>query len=100
MLVMPRFWVVGPSDQVARRGPATSLRAQGEAPIIQAELMPLAETYKELARQIQVEELAVEEDNQGRDAPTLEVVIKAAGPLMYGQLEGLGVLPRKVVAPP
>ena len=33
----------------------------------------------------------MEEARQGRDAPTLEVVMEAAGPLTCGQLEGLGV---------
>ena len=35
--VMPRFWAGGPSDQVARREPATSMRARGKVPAIQAE---------------------------------------------------------------
>ena len=35
--------------------------------------------------------MAVEEARQGKDAATLEVVVEAAGPLMHGQLEGLGV---------
>ena len=33
----------------------------------------------------------MEEARQGRDAATLEVVMEAAGPLTYSQLEGLGV---------
>ena len=39
---------------------------------------------KELACQLQAEEVAVEEARQGRDAATLEVVMEAAGPLSYG----------------
>ena len=49
---------------------------------------------KELAHRLQVEEEAVEEAHQGRDVATLELVIEAAGPLTYGQLEGLGALAR------
>ena len=49
MPVVLRFWVVGPSVQVARIGLATNSRAWGKAPTVQAESMPLAETDKELA---------------------------------------------------
>ena len=52
MPVVPRFWVVGPSDQVARRGPAASLRAQGKMLAMQVELPPLAELDEELVCQL------------------------------------------------
>ena len=52
MPVVPRFWVVGPSDQVARRGPAASLRAQGKMLAMQVELPPLAELGEELVCQL------------------------------------------------
>ena len=34
LLVVARFWVGGPSNQVARRGLAVSSRARGKAPAI------------------------------------------------------------------
>ena len=37
---VPGFWVVGPSDQVGRRGSLASSRAQYKAPAIQVELLP------------------------------------------------------------
>ena len=37
LLAVARIWAGGPSDQVARRGPDTSLKARGKAPAIQAE---------------------------------------------------------------
>ena len=39
--VVPGFWVVGTSDQAARKGLASSSRVQRKAPDIQAELTPL-----------------------------------------------------------
>ena len=48
MPVVPRFWVVGPSDQVARRGLAYSLRARGKAPAVQTGPISPAKTDKEL----------------------------------------------------
>ena len=42
----------------------------------------------------------VEEARQGRDVASLEVVMGAAGLLTFGQLEGLGVLTGRVIAPP
>ena len=44
----------------------------------------MAKMDKNLARWLQVEEEAVEEAHQGRDAATLEVVMEAASPLIYG----------------
>ena len=46
------FWGVGPSYQVAKKGPATSSRAQGAVPVIQAESAPLAKTDEQLAHQL------------------------------------------------
>ena len=51
---------------------------------------------KELAWWLQWEEVAVEEAWLGWDAATLEVVREATGPLMRGQLEGLGGPPRQL----
>ena len=51
----PGFWVGGPSEQVAGRELATSSRARGKAPAVQAEQLPLAKTDKELACWLQVE---------------------------------------------
>ena len=67
-----------------KRGPATSLKAQGKAPPIQAELIPPAETDEELACWLQVKELAAEETRQGRDVATLEVIMEAARLLTCG----------------
>ena len=53
---------------------------------------------EELARWLQAEEYVVEEAHQGGDAATLGVVIKAAGPLTHGQLEGLGMRARQAHA--
>ena len=48
----PGFWAVSPSDQVARRGLATSLRAHGKLLAVQVELQPPVKTDKELAHQL------------------------------------------------
>ena len=48
MPVAPRFWAVGPSVQLARRGLDGSLRAQGKVHTIQVESLPPAEIKKEL----------------------------------------------------
>ena len=98
MPAAPGFWVVSPSDQVARRGQAASLRSRVKA--VQMESTAPAKTEKEVVCQLQVEELAVEEVCQGKDVATLEVVMEAAGVLICSQLEGLGVLTRQVAAPP
>ena len=52
------------------------------------EPLPL-EMDKELVWQLQQEEVVVEEVRLVWYATTLEVVVEAAGPLMWGQLEGL-----------
>ena len=54
-------------------------------PTIKVALQPL-ETDEELVWQLQKEEVAAEEVRLGRDAATLELVIEAAGPLMWGQV--------------
>ena len=84
---------------MARPGLATSLRAQGKAPTIQAVLMPPDEIDKELALWLQEEEVAVEEAWLGRDTATLEVVMEAVSPLKWGQLKGLGTVTVQVIAP-
>ena len=53
---------------------------------------------EELAWRPQEEEVAVKEAWLGRDIATLEVVMEAAGPLMWGQLYGLRA-PEQVGAP-
>ena len=62
--------------------------------------MSPAKTNKELVDRLQVEKLAAREAHQGRDATTLEVMMEAAMPLTYGQLEGLGALTGQAVIPP
>ena len=47
------------------------------------------ETDEEMARCLQAQE-EEEEARRGQDAATLEVVREAAGPMMWGQVEGLG----------
>ena len=42
--VVPRIWAMGPSDELASRRPATSSKAWGKVPTIQAEPAPLAKT--------------------------------------------------------
>ena len=83
--------MMGPSDQVSQSGLVTSSRAWGKVPSVEVELPPPAEMEKELAHRLQVQKLAAEEAPQGRDVATFELVMEAAGPLMHGQLEGLGV---------
>ena len=84
---------------MARQGPPASSRALGKVPAMQLVTTPLVETDEELAQQLQEEEVAAEEEWLGRDASTLEVVMEAATPLMWGQLEGFGALAEQVVAP-
>ena len=43
-----------------------------------------------MARHLQAQEEEEEEPRRGQDATTLEVVREAAGPMMWGQVEGLG----------
>ena len=43
-----------------------------------------------MARRLQVQEVEEEAARRGADAATLVVVREAAGPLMRGQVEGLG----------
>ena len=48
------------------------------------------ETDVEMARRLQEEKREAEQVWRGQDADTLAVVREAAGPLMWGQVEGLG----------
>ena len=66
---------------------------------MQAVLTPPAEMDKELACQLQEEEMVVEEAWLEQDAATLEVVIEATSPLTCSQLEGLGAVAKQVVVP-
>ena len=43
-----------------------------------------------MAHRLQVQEVEEEEARRGQDAATLEVVREAAGPMTWGQVEGLG----------
>ena len=47
---------------------------------------PPPEMDEELAQWLQEEEVVAEEVQLGRDTTTLEVVIEAASPLMWGQV--------------
>ena len=47
------------------------------------------EMDKEMAWWLQEEENVAEQAQRGQDAATLVVVREAAGPLMWGQVEGL-----------
>ena len=76
--VGPRFWHGGQGAQKAGQELPISAKAQEMALAV------------ELARQLQWEEIAVEEVQHGQDAATLAVVREAAGLLIRGQLEGLG----------
>ena len=51
---------------------------------------PPPETDEEMARRLQAQEVAEEAARRGADAATLAVVREAAGPLTWGQVEGLG----------
>ena len=50
---------------------------------------PPPETDEEMAWRLQVQEVEEEEARRGADAATLAVVREAAGPLTWGQVEGL-----------
>ena len=50
---------------------------------------PPPEMDEEMARRLQAQE-EEEEARRGQDAATLAVVREAAGPMMRGQVEGLG----------
>ena len=49
MPVVPRFWAVALSDQVARRGLAASSRAHSKAPTVQVESAPSVKIDVKLA---------------------------------------------------
>ena len=86
----PGFWHPVQGIQVARLGLPATAKAQGKAPTVEP---PPPEMDKELVQWLQ-QEVVVEEVRLGQDTITLEVVREAAGPLMQGQLEGLGGPPR------
>ena len=64
----------------------TSEKAQGKAPAVE---LPPPETDEEMAQCLQEEEKEVEQAQRGQDTATLVVVREAAGPLTWGQVEGL-----------
>ena len=51
---------------------------------------PPPETDEEMTRHLQAQEEEEEEARRGQDAATLAVVREAAGPMTWGQVEGLG----------
>ena len=79
------FWLSGLSTWVARWGPPASSKVQGKVPAIQVVQLP-PETDEELMQWLQQEEVVAEVAQLGWDAATLEVVMKAAGPLTWGQV--------------
>ena len=98
--VMPGFCTMGASDEVAAWGMAASLRAQGKASNVQVRSVPPAKTDEELVCWLYAKEVLMEDQQQGRDVATLEVVMEAAVPLKRSQLEGLGMPTRQAVVSP
>ena len=76
---------LGKEAQERQEAPARS--ARGKERTIQAK--PLLETDEEMAWRLQAQEEEEEEARRGADAATLAVVREAAGPMTWGQLEGL-----------
>ena len=89
----PGFWLSNQIVWVARWGLPASWKARGMAPTMEP---PPLEIDKELAWQLQQEEVVAEESWLGWEVATLEVVMEAAGPLTWGQLESLGGRPRQL----
>ena len=71
MPAVPEFWAVGPSVCIARWGLPISSKARAKVPTMLVVPIPWAETDKELAWQLQEQEVAVEEAWLGRDTTTL-----------------------------
>ena len=65
----------------------TSEKAQGKGHAVEA---PPLEMDQAMVRHLQWEEQEVEWAQRGQDVATLVVVREDAGPLMQGQVEGLG----------
>ena len=80
---------LGEEAQEERWEAPASRSARGKEHAIQA--MPPPKTDEEMVRHLQAQEEEEEEARRGQDAATLEVVREAAGPMMWGQVEGLGV---------
>ena len=78
---------LGEEAQERWEAPASG-SAQGKEHAIQV-THPL-ETDEEMAQRLQAQEEEEEEARRGQNAATLEVVREAAGPMMRGQVEGLG----------
>ena len=79
---------LGEKAQEERREAPTRRMARGKEHAVQ--VMPPPETDEEMARLLQAQEVEEEEARRGVDAATLVVVREAAGPMMWGQVEGLG----------
>ena len=73
----------GQGAQEERQEVPASEKAQGKACAVEA--LPL-----EMVQHLQREEQEAERAWRGQDAATLAVVREVAGPLMQGQVEGLG----------
>ena len=79
---------LGEDAQEERRKAPASRRTRGKERAVQA--TPPPDMDEEMARCLQVQEEEEEEVRRGQDAATLAVVREAAGPMMRGQVEGLG----------
>ena len=83
---------MGPSmtmgEEAQKRREVPTRSARGKEHAVQVTSPP--KTDEEMARCLQAQEEEEEEARRGQDAATLEVVREAAGPMMRGQVEGLG----------
>ena len=73
------------AQEEGREAPA-SMKAQGKVPTVEP---PPPETDVEMVWQLQREEKKAERAWRGQDTATLVVVREAAGPMTWGQVEGL-----------
>ena len=79
--------LLGQGAQEERWEAPTSEKARGNKHTV--EVSPPPEMDEVMARHLQWEEQEEEQARRGQDAATLVVVREAAGPLMWGQVEGL-----------
>ena len=79
--------LLGKDAQEERREAPASRRTRGKECAMQA--MPPPETDEEMVWCLQALEEEEEEVRKGQDAATLTVVREAAGPMTWGQVEGL-----------
>ena len=82
---MGPLMTLGEEAQEKQEAPTRS--GQGKERAVQATRPP--ETDEEMARCLQAQEEEEEEARRGADAATLAVVREAAGPITWGQVEGL-----------